>query len=490
MRGKMDANTNNYFGIDFGTTSSATVGYMVADGKLQRFFYGDDEGRPIPSVVAIDKKTGEVYTGRAARNRRMELSESCEYIPSVKTIIDEDKSIEVAGKEWTPVDIAAAMFEALKKSVKEQTKSDMSRAVVAIPVGFSPKKREKLREAADKAGVHISSFISEPTAAFYANYGDLKSSSVVAVFDWGGGTLDVSIIKNEGGSISELATNGLDIAGDYIDEKIAHRVHSKIARKKRIEVSFEDMPSSDRDNMLVRAELAKRNLADDDTATISLNSYGKLGTCRETLDYDWFADIIEPEVDKAIECLKKTIDQSGVGLANIDRILLVGGSSNLRPLLDKLDKVYGDKLYFPEETMWNVSLGAARLAMTPGGYYTNQQIGLVMSDGSFFQILKKDVPLSKCYIKCDFGMVDDTSEARLVFSGSPDIDNSLEKYRTLEVPSYGFLQEKIKIEAFVDENMVFNVKAGSTMRPSEFSRIWEYPYLKCYYKLPEEKTKK
>ena len=88
----MGTNLYNYFGIDFGTTSSATVGYMVMDHIPEEFLYGDDEGRPIPSVVAIDKKTGEVFTGREAWDRKTELSESCEYVSSVKTILDTDRT--------------------------------------------------------------------------------------------------------------------------------------------------------------------------------------------------------------------------------------------------------------------------------------------------------------------------------------------------------------------------------------------------------------
>ena len=183
----MGANLSNYFGIDFGTTSSATVGYMVMDHTPEEFLYGDEEGRPIPSVVAIDKKTGEVFTGRDAWDKKMELSESCEYISSVKTILDKETVITIASREWSPVDIAAELFKALKANVKERTDIEMTSATVAIPIGFSPEKREKLRMAAENAGITIKSFISEPTAAFFANYDELRSSSIVAVFDWGGG---------------------------------------------------------------------------------------------------------------------------------------------------------------------------------------------------------------------------------------------------------------------------------------------------------------
>ena len=473
-----------YFGIDFGTTNSATVGYVVMDEKHEMVKYGDAEGRPIPSVVAIDRTTGNVFTGRDAWDKKMELSESCEYIPSVKTILDPEQVKTIAGREWTAVDVASEVFKQLKANVKNRTGIDMEEATVAIPVGFSASKRAKLREAAEKAGIRVRSFISEPTAAFFANYNELKSSSIVAVFDWGGGTLDVSVLQHINGKVYELATVGKDVAGDYIDSKIAKRIHAKIARKKGIEIAFEDMPSSAQDMMRVRAERAKRMLGDDDTATISINNYGAFGACRETLEYDWFADIVDPEVTMAMGCLEEAIHQSGVGLANIDRIVMVGGSSNLRPLLEKMDEKYGDKLFFPEETMWNVAQGAAMLAMTPGDFYSSQSIGIVLSDDAYYEILKPDTPVQGWEHTCHFGIVDSSKEARFVFGGSPDIEASPERFKTLSVPAYRFLQEQIVLKATIDPNMVFTVIAGSNMQPSEFRRLWEYTQLKCYYKLP------
>lgn len=485
----MEKKLKSYFGIDFGTTSSATVGYMVMDNHTpEEFLYGDDEGRPIPSVVAIDEKTGEVFTGREAWDKKMQLSESCKYISSVKTILAEDRSYNIAGKEWNPVDIAAELFKALKTQVKERTGVDLKSSTVAIPVGFSAEKRKKLRMAAHKAGINIENFISEPTAAFFANYEELRSSSIVVVFDWGGGTLDVSVLRNENGRISELSTVGNDVAGDCIDEKIARRMHAKIARKKGKEITFDDMPASAKDLMLVKAERAKRALGDDDTATISINNYGPYGACREIIDYDWFADIVAPEVKMAMDCLKKAIDQSGVGLGNIDRIVMVGGSSNLGPLLDKMEDVYEDKLYFPEETMWNVGQGAARLDMTPGNYCSNQSVGIVLSDNKYFELLSPNTELDHWSNECHFGIVDTDKEARFIFGGSPDIDESPEKFKVLPVPAYRFLQEKIGVKAFVDNDMVFRVEARSSMRPKEYKRVWEYSQLKCYYKLPEKRS--
>lgn len=484
----MSTGLKYYFGIDFGTTNSATVGYLVMDENIDDIKYGDDEGLPIPTVVAINKENGNLYYGRDAWNKKMQLSESCEYISSIKTVLDSEQVKIIADREWSAVDVASEIFKHLKENVYNRTGCEMSEATVAIPIGFSASKRAKLREAAIKAGIHITSFVSEPTAAFFANYNELKSSSVVAIFDWGGGTLDVSILQHINGKVSELATVGNNIAGDAIDEKIARRVHERLARKKQIKVAFEDMPSGARDIMRVRSERAKRMLGEDDAVTISVNNYGVFGAFRETLEYDWFLEIVDPEVTEAMACLEKAIAQSGVGLANIDHIVMVGGSSNLRPLIERMEDKYGDKLYFPDETMWNVGQGAAMLAMTPGEYYSNQSIGIVLSDNAYYEILQPDTPINGWKHTCHFGIVDSSKEARFVFDGSADIKSSPDRYKTLHVPAYRFLQEQIELNTYIDQDLVFTAIAGSNMRSSEFRRLWEYTQLKCYYKLPRKQV--
>lgn len=474
------------FGIDFGTTNSATVGYAFMGNSFEKILYGDDEQRPVPSVVAINKETGEVYTGRTAWERRQELSQDCEFITSVKSLLDQEWSKIIAGKKWTAVEVAAEVFKGLQQNVYDRTGIAMDEAVVAIPVGLKAPKRRLVRKAAALAGLKISSFVSEPTAAFFANYGDIRNDNTVAVFDWGGGTLDVSVLRHYEGKILELATGGQPEAGDVIDLKLAEKIHAKIARKKKLNISFEDMSPINRDMMLVRAERAKRAMYDDDTATISINNYGEFGAVRETLDYDWFSEIIDTNINKAIECFDKVVAESNVGINDIDRIIMVGGSSNLRPLIEKLYARYGEKLYFPEETMWNVGLGAAMLATTPGAYYSNQKIGVRLSDNTLFPLLRENEKITKWSVKHHFGIVDTSKEARFIFGGSADLDDDDSKYVTLQVPAYVFLQEQIILEANVDEDLVFNVITSSSMRTREYNRIWKYEKLKCYYQLPKE----
>ena len=476
-----------HFGIDFGTTNSSVVEYVTLDGRMHRRQHGDDEGRPMPSMVAIDKTTGEVFTGRDAWNKRSELAQTCECIQSVKSLLEIDGWKKfIAGRWWSAQDITAEVFKALRRNVSgSDDEGVMESATIAVPIGFSRTKRESIRSAAKDAGIEIESFVSEPTAAFFSNYAKLRGDGTVVIFDWGGGTLDVSVLRNSGGRITELATSGMPIAGDEIDDRLARKIHAKIARDREVSISFDEMPPVARDMMLVRAERAKRALSEDDDAVVSLNRYGEIGAFRERISYEWFEAIVEGIVDDAIKCLDQAISDAGETADTIDRVVMVGGSSNIGPLLDKLAIKFGDRMFFPEETVWSISRGAAQLSQNPGSYHSSQRVGLLLADGSYFPLLEPGDAIKGWSKSVDFGLVDTSKEMRVVFSGSPDIDGDSHSRQVVSVPSYRFLEEKLKVRAFVDEDSVFRVEMKSSMRKSSDSEFWEYDRLKLYYSLEE-----
>ena len=477
------------FGIDFGTTSSAVVNHLIdVDGKIHKINYGDIEGRPIPSVVAIDRETGEVYTGEDAKYDRFTLSSHCEYVASVKMFLDEEYwHRNIAGKEWTTVDVAAELFKSLKREVSEQG-GDLSQAVVAIPIDFSSQIREKLREAALKAGIEVRDFVSEPTAAFYANYEVLSGASTVAVFDWGGGTLDVSILAHESGQIRELATSGMSVAGDNIDRKLAEKIHMKFCRKKEISIAFDDMPAKSRDMLIDKAERAKRKLNDrynpEEEVKVSINRYGKLGAVNTVVGADWLDEIIRPEVEAAVACLLQAIEESKVGRENIDAVLLVGGTSLLSLLRECLGKEFPiEKLVYPEESMWSAGEGAACLAEHKGTYYSNQRVGIKLADGSEYDFLQQGDKIPGWHKEATFALADTRKEIRLVITGS----NDLHEQEIIDVPAYRFLDEKIELEANIDHNHVFVLTARSDCLPEKYKVCWQYGKLKFYYQLPKSK---
>ena len=472
------------FGIDFGTTSSAVVGTLFEDGRITQIKYGVGASLPVPSIVAINKETGKVLTGLDVKNKRDELSESYEIIYSIKTYLDEVNCKEIAGQEFYPEDIACDLFEALKDTVKNRTDEDLTEAVVAIPVGFSAKKREVLRTAAVMAGIEITSFVSEPTAAFFSNYDALKSANITVVFDWGGGTLDVSVLKNENGKIFELSKTGRNIAGDFIDKKIAKHIHAKISTEKGIETRFEDMPFVAQDKLRVACEQAKIKLTDNNETNISVLNYGPYGIIRTSLDYQTFSELINSEIDEAMKCLSEALEQAGLGKVNIDKILLVGGSSKLRALRERMSQEFGNKVYMPENPEWNIGEGASLLALQNGSNYSNQSVGMIISDSSYFEFLSNDTKLKDWQKNYAFAITDSSEAAQFVFDGSPDIRALQDRFKTLEVPSYGFLQEKILVKTYVDNNIIFRLEAKSDKRNA--SMEWHYDNLKCYYKLPQK----
>lgn len=240
------------FGIDFGTTNSAVV---FDETTLLR---GPSNG-PIPTAIAINRETGEVLCGDPVKQRQEELRDAnYEVVLSVKTQLGTDHRWNTPSRSWTAVDITQAFFSHLVGFVLEATGRELREAVVSIPVGFRRAKRQSLRAAAQKAGVTITDFISEPTAAFLRYRRDLGNCSTLAVFDWGGGTLDVSVLSVGGGDIRELAVEGMESAGDKIDNHIAEWAHRQLTATMPDAPAYKHVPARDKDRLRYRCEIAKR----------------------------------------------------------------------------------------------------------------------------------------------------------------------------------------------------------------------------------------
>jgi len=466
------------FGIDFGTTNSACIG--ILDGrKVTKYTDGEDE--PFPSVVMIDKVTGEVICGREAWNRRQELSESCEIFTSIKTHLGTSQTWKIAGKIWTPEMIASQIFMGLKTQVMASAGKQMKleTAVVAVPVGFPAHKRKSLREAAKMAGIEIKSMVSESTAAAFQSFDKIGSFSHFAVFDWGGGTLDISILENEKGTIKELAIGNEYLGGDDIDLKFAKYVHLKVEKEDPRNISFEDMPARFRDLMIARCEVAKKEYSYKDDVIIRLNKYGEYGAINISISYHEFNRLIQPEISRALECLESTLRKIHWNLENLGCVLLVGGSVKLRPFIEKIEESWNCYKIYPEESDWSVSYGAARLSIEEGNYVLADSIGVLLSNGGFYPIAKADTRLDRLETTASFAIVEDTDTAHFIFADS--FGNVLEY---VHVPTFGFFQEQVDVRLSVDPNQVLKFVARSQKRSEKFEVVWQYSSPKLIYQLP------
>ena len=483
------------WGIDFGTTNSALFAYIGRYGSSNPSPINfDDAGKPVPSVVAIDRSSGDVYVGRDAKRRHLEDPDKYAYVHSVKSVLEDDSwRIEVAGKIWRPVDVASEIFKKLKDLAGRQMYS-VKDVVVAIPNGASGKKRARIHEAAQMAGLNIRQFVTEPVAAFFANHNYLKNERYVAVFDWGGGTLDITVLENRADrKIVELAKACLPLAGDALDEAIAREIHRRLVDLHGFDKAFSEMSDIDCERLIEQCEIAKCRLAEREEESIAVMDYGG-AIVNETLTRRQLSDVIRPQVNRALELFARVIDESNLTKDAIGKVLIVGGSSRLWDIRNGIERMFagaGDKVLKPKDAEWNVAKGAGRIDYRKGEYYSADDIGIVLGDesASFYPLLHgyfstSPHPLSHFHLASSFGIMDTTGYPRIVFAAR-DADG---KRRTLDASvvarAYGFLTEVIEMETVVNDALVFcvRIKSGNTTLGNAL--YWEYPDMRLVYEAP------
>ena len=471
-----------YFGIDFGTTNSAVHAITaIGDSIDDEFDIGENDRRPLPSYVAIHKITGKVVTGLDAKSSIAD-EDDYEVFSSIKSIIGEDIEWEIAGKTWTPIDIAAELFGALKVKAESITREKMDKAVVAVPVGFSSKKKNSVRIAALKAGIKVVMFVSEPTSAYCGRASEMHKYHNVAVFDWGGGTLDVVVLRIEGNIVHELSATGIHLAGNDIDKHIAERICMITATKSGEDYAFEDLSHKVQLRLLQKCEQAKCDLADEDIVTITDANLDGHGRMMEKIDYNFFSLLIEDEINQAVNCLERALSDAGMNSESIDCILCEGGSSRLRPLQERLLKRYDrNKLIFPRKAMWDIASGVAEIAYKPGCYTLSKPIGLMLSNNKFYPLLKvgQRVPTQEKTVS--FGIVDGSNDARFIISDGEENNQTFTEIFPVKIR--GFSDEVIKVSCYVDSDMVFKMKIHSNRMPDDFFRVWTYSNLKVSYEI-------
>lgn len=475
-----------FYGIDFGTTNSAVISYDERTQKLRTI--GDlEDNNPIPSVLAIKNFDDEVTVGRTVKNNMLRLLEEGRHVvvKSVKSSLDEDIVWETDTRSWNAEEVATELFKALATRVLTANLPPMQKAVVAIPIGMTSEKRTVLRKAARRAGIEILTFISEPTAAFIAHAEQLKTFRNVVVFDWGGGTLDVSVLQQRGGNIIEQYTAGLRKAGDDIDEILARWVHEQIAEKYNLNISYDSVPPSDRQILLNSCESAKIALQEDELneKTISLGSYAGQNLIKQVIPKATFEGLIINLVQEAISLLKKCIAESHISDVEIGKLLIVGGTSKLALFQKELRRNWDfPNLMFPDGAEWDIARGAAHLAHKPGSYRTAENIGLELCDGEFYSVIPFKTPITESSRKINLGLVEDTQTATFIFSTQKEELLEHRRIGELHAPCFGFSEETIELNCRITEDLTFEAKASSShIQKNGSAPIFKFDKLRWQY---------
>jgi molecular chaperone DnaK len=473
------------FGIDFGTTNSAAVKCV---DNIEPLRFGDDAGRPFPSIVAIDKGLGEAECGRHVWENRDEYIESGNYhvVRSVKWNLGTNKVWETESRIWTAEDVAAEILKKLSIRADTLGLEPITHGVISIPVGYPPAARAALRRAASQAGIRVSAFVTESTAALIRYLPALRHCHHVAVFDWGGGTLDISVLKIDGQKVYEIATEGMDIAGDAIDLDFAKAIHARTMGLRGQNIAFESMPSIDRDNLRIKCETAKCQLSSQESTQILLTSYGGQ-TLNEKVDRTWFESLISAHVDLAVELLSKTIERAKLSFDAINRLIVIGGSSNLRLLHSTLstDKRFAGAILTSDGAEWAVAEGAAMVEGSKGGYETAESIGIILSDNSYYELIQPGERVSASPRNVSLSLVEDSRQANIIIAkrGLEGHDGTPARILEFGVGTLGFDLEHIDLSYSISDDLILRVEALSRALGSGSRGVREYDKLRFGYHL-------
>ncbi len=359
-------------GIDLGTTNSCVA---VLEGGEPKVITNPEGARTTPSVVAF--KNGEEMVGQIARNQAVTNAKNT--ISSIKRKMGTAEKVEANGKTYTPEEISAKILAKLKKDAEAYLGEKVTKAVITVPAYFNDAERQATKNAGKIAGLEVERIINEPTAAALA-YGLDKQDKLqtILVYDLGGGTFDVSILELGDGVFEVKATAGNNrLGGDDFDERIMNYLVEEFKKENGIDLSKDKMAMQ---RIKDAAEKAKKDLSGMTTASISLpfitqNDEGPVHF-ETTLSKAKFEDLCRDLFDSTLEPVKKALKDAKLSAKDIDKVILVGGSTRIPYIQELVKKELGqepNKGVNPDEV---VAMGAA----IQGGVLTGEVEDIVLLD--------------------------------------------------------------------------------------------------------------
>ena len=359
-------------GIDLGTTNSCV---SVIEGGEPVVIPNAEGARTTPSVVAFSKD-GERMVGNVAK--RQAITNPDRTISSIKRHMGSDYKVDIDGKAYTPQEISAIILQKLKSDAESYLGEKVTEAVITVPAYFTDSQRQATKDAGKIAGLDVKRIINEPTAAALAFGIDKEDDQKVMVYDLGGGTFDVSIIEMGDGVPEVLATAGNNrLGGDDFDKKVMDWIVSEFKKTNGIDLSGDKMAMQ---RVKEAAEKAKIDLSGMTTAQISLPFITQDATGPKHLDLTLtraqFNQMTADLVEKTMGPVRQAMSDSGLSMNEIDKILLVGGSTRIPAVQEAIEKFSGKKPFKginPDEC---VAMGAA----LQGGVLGGDVKGLLLLD--------------------------------------------------------------------------------------------------------------
>jgi molecular chaperone DnaK len=484
-------------GIDLGTTNSVVA---VMEGGDPVVIQNQEGARTTPSVVGFSKN-GEVLVGQVAKRqavtnpentiysikrfmgrRHEEVSEEMKMVP-YKTVkaSNGDVRVDIDGKLYSPQEISAKVLQKLKAAAEDHLGESVTEAVITVPAYFNDAQRQATKDAGKIAGLDVKRIINEPTAAALAYGLDKKSDETIAVYDFGGGTFDISILEVGDGVVEVKATNGdTHLGGDNVDHKIIEWIIAEFKKDTGIDLGSDNMALQRLREAAEKAKIELSSAMETEinlpfiTADASGPKHLNLKLSRSKLEA-MIADLI----DRTMEPCKKALEDAGITASDIDEVVLVGGSTRIPLVQKKVTEFFGKEPHKgvnPDEV---VAIGAAIQGGVLAGDVkdvllldvTPLSLGIETLGGVFTKLIERNttIPTRKSE-KFTTAADNQTSVEVHVLQGERPMakDNkTLGKFHLVGIPPAPRGVPQIEVTFDIDANGIVNVSAKDTATGKE-----------------------
>ena len=462
-------------GIDLGTTNSCVA---VMEGGEPTVITNPEGARTTPSVVAFTK-TGERLVGQVAK--RQAITNPDRTISSIKRDMGTDRKVTIDDKSYSPQEISAMILQKLKSDAESYLGETVSQAVITVPAYFSDAQRQATKDAGKIAGLEVLRIINEPTAAALAYGLDKDNDQKIMVYDLGGGTFDVSILEIGDGVFEVLATSGNNrLGGDDFDEKVMNYLADEFQKENGIDLRQDKMALQ---RLKEAAEKAKIELSGVMSTNINLPFITADQSGPKHLDITLtraqFDSLTADLVEKTMEPTRNALRDAGLSAGDVNKVLLVGGSSRIPAVQDAVQKFIGQEPHKginPDEC---VAIGASIQAGVLSGDVedlvlldvTPLSLGIETMGGVFTKLIERNttIPTKKSQI---FSTAADnqTSVEVHVLQGEREMaayNKTLGRFSLSNIPPAPRGVPQIEVTFDIDANGIVNVSAKDLGTGSE-----------------------
>jgi molecular chaperone DnaK len=466
--------TDEILGIDLGTTNSEIAIYRDGRPEVLR----DDQGRIIlPSVVGLTE-TGELLVGEEARNQFLLYPERT--VRSIKRRMGSDAKVQLGEREYKPQEISAIILSRLKEIAQARLGRPIRKAVITVPAYFSDTQRQATREAGEIAGLEVARIINEPTAAALVYEAAQHQGKRILVYDLGGGTFDVSVVRIEQGVVEVISSHGNNhLGGDDFDHKIVEHVLEHLKLKHGVDVA--DRPQA-MARILRSAEDAKKQLSDHPYARIAEEYLAEHSGQPVNLDLELsreeYEDMIAPFIEETLGAIHIALESAGLTSSQVDEILLVGGATRTPLIRRRLVEAFGTQPRGEVDPDLCVAMGAA----IQGAAMTGTEVSAVLVDVTpytfgtsalgerngelypyhYVPIISKNTPIPARMSEVFFTVIDEQTDVDVrIYQG--ENDDALENIKIGEFRVSGLSREPagnpVIVDLALDRNGILQVSA-------------------------------